>query len=146
MDLYEKIYKILTKSYIPLNERENLLKIEHELTNLKEKISKDTSCYYNDELKKLNNKKLNIIEDISCYHFYKLNNVENIYDLHGLRSNELITFLDAIFDYQIEKQNFNFKIITGNGKILKPKTIKYLKDYNVDFKIYGGQINIINFY
>ena len=145
MELYEKVFKILNNELIPQDKYNCLYDINNLIHSTKLKSTKITSCYYSDVLKELYSKKQNIIDDISCYRFY--NNIKNNYeyDLHGIYSNQVNSFLDAIFDYNILIKRFKFKIITGNGNVLKPKVIKYLNYYKVQFNIYKGVINVKDF-
>ena len=100
MDLYTKIYEIISKKYYP-------------------------------ELPKNKN-----LEDLCCYYFYVNNinfNRNNEIDLHNIIGKFVDTILDSIYDYCVEHQISEISIITGNGKVIKPKVRKYLIFYNMEY-------------
>lgn len=143
MDLYSKVYNILDNKLIPNECSNKLLEINNKIISNRLKINKLTASYYIEENDKLFKLKEDIIDDISCYNFYSNNEKLNSYDLHGIYGNQVDSFLDAIFDYNSERNNSNFKIITGNGHVIKPKVIKYLRFYNVKYKVLEGIIEVI---
>ena len=61
-------------------------------------------------------------------------NFDDSYDLHGCISPGLFDILDAILDYNFKKKTYSFFLITGNGNIVKPKVISYLKKNNLSNK------------
>lgn len=143
MDLYSKVYNILDSKLIPNECSNKLLEINNKIISNRIKINKLTAPYYIEENDKLYKLKNDIIDDISCYNFYSNNEKLNSYDLHGIYGHQVESFLDAIFDYNIENNNVIFKIITGKGSVIKPKVIKYLKFYNVKYKVLDGLIEIM---
>ena len=143
MDLYSKVYNILNNKLIPNECSNKLLEINNKIISNKIKINKLTAPYYTEENDRLFKLKEDIIDDISCYHFYSNNEKLNSYDLHGIYGHQVEAFLDAIFDYSYQNNNYSFKIITGNGHVIKPKVIKYLKFYNVKYKVLEGIIEIM---
>ena len=147
MSLYEKIYSILNGKLIPKDRSEDLENLHKTINITKNKINNMTSQYYSKKIGEINIIKDKIKDDITCYKFY-INNInnDNIYDLHGIHGNQVNYILDAIFDYHIEKNIHMFNLITGSGKVIKPKTIKYLKYFDVKYKMKNeGLIEIISY-
>ena len=149
MSLYDKVLNILEKKIIPENVENRLNANTTMINHAKQKINKQTAPYYIERIEELYMERKVILEDISCYNFYlntKGIDSEGIYDLHGIYGDQVNSFLDAIFDYNISLNSFCFKIITGNGHVLKQKVIKYLKLFNVTFKIENnGMLKIQSF-
>ena len=145
MSLYDKVYKILIGKYIPSNNYIKLNNINKLIHSTKLKCNKQTYTYYSEKIKELFEEKYNIIDEISCYEFYSNLKNNEIYDLHGIYGYQVDDFLDAIFDYNIFNKKFKFNIITGNGNVIKPKTIKYLKFFDINFEVSNGIIKINKF-
>ena len=145
MSLYDKVYKILKGEYVPSNNYVKLNNINKLIHSTKLKSNKQTAPYYSERIKELYDEKYNIIDEISCYEFYRnLKDNEN-YDLHGIYGYQVNDFLDAIFEFNILNNQRKFNIITGNGNVIKPKTIKYLNYFSVNFEIKNGVIKINKF-
>ena len=145
MDLYYKVIKILKYEYTPINNYTKLYDINKLIHNTKLKSNKITALYYSEKVKELYIKKYTIIDDISCYQFYCNLKDRYNYDLHGIYGYQVDRFLDAIFDYNISVNQNKFNLITGNGNVIKPKTIKYLKYFSINFEINNGVIKINRF-
>ena len=146
MDLYEKIYLILNEKLIPQSRYKDLEELYKTINNTKNKITNMTSQYYIEKLYEYNRLKYSIIDDNIAYEFYLKNKGTNKFDLHGIYGYQVDSILDAIFDYCILKNIISFNLITGSGKIVKPKTLKYLKYFNVRYKIENnGLIEIISY-
>jgi len=150
MSLYEKIYSILDGTLRPKDRSKDLENLHKTINITKNKINNITSQYYSEKINEINKIKDKIKDDISCYKFYinNINNINNgnIYDLHGIHGYQVNYILDAIFDYHIEKNIYMFSLITGNGKVIKPKTIKYLKYFDVKYRMKNeGLIEIISY-
>ena len=145
MSLYDKVYKILRCEYIPSNNYDKLNNINKLIHSTKLKSNKQTAPYYSERVKELYEEKYYIIDEISCFTFYSNLKDRETYDLHGIYGYQVNDFLDAIFDYNISNNQNKFNIITGNGNVIKPKTIKYLKYFSVNFEINNGVIKINKF-
>lgn len=145
MDLYDKVFKILKNEYVPFNYYSKLNNINKLIHSTKLKSNKLTAPYYSDRVSELYQIKYNIIDEISCFEFYYNLKDKNNYDLHGIYGYQVNTFLDAIFDYNIFINQKSFNIITGNGNVIKPKTIKYLKLFKVKFNVNSGVIKIVSY-
>lgn len=145
MDLYDKVLKILKYEYTPINNYTKLDDINKLIHSTKLKSNKLTAPYYSERVKELYEKKYIIIDDISCYEFYCNLKDRLNYDLHGIYGYQVDQFLDAIFDYNISVNQYKFNIITGNGNVIKPKAIKYLKYFSVNFEVNKGVIKINSF-
>lgn len=145
MTLYEKIYSILYKTYIPIDRHQDFINNNKLINDTKNKITKLTAGYYSNKLNNLVDIKFDIIEDIASYSFYENNkNHNNNFDLHNLYGNQIDSVLDAIFDYCYENDIYSFNLITGCGTVIKPKTLKYLRFYDVKFKTLNkGIIKVI---
>ena len=147
MELYDKIYLILIGKNIPKEKYMELNNINKTIHTIKNKINKINSAYYTDEIKKLELKKYEFIDDNTAFEFYLKNkNQNNYFDLHGLFGYQVYSVLDAIFDYCFEMKVKTFSLITGNGNVVKCKTIKYLQYFNVSFKIINNGLLEINKY
>ena len=72
--------------------------------------------------------------------------VNDSYDFHGMLGVALADILDAILDYHYDNKRGgvqSLKWITGNGKVIKPKIIRYLKQNNVRFtEINSGSLQV----
>lgn len=149
MSLYDKVLNILEKKLIPEDVVNRLNANSTMINHARQKINKQTAPYYVERIEELYIERNVILEDMSCYNFYentKCIDSESIYDLHGIYGNQVDSFLDAIFDYNISINNNCFRIITGNGNVLKQKAIKYLKSFNVIFKVENnGTLKIQSF-
>ena len=145
MSLYDKVYKILRYEYIPSNNYFKLNNINKLIHSTKLKSNKQTAPYYSERVKELYDQKYDIIDEISCFTFYNNLKDRDSYDLHGIYNYQVDSFLDAIFDYNISNNQNSFIIITGNGNSIKPKTLKYLNYFNVNYKVNKGLINILSF-
>lgn len=98
--MYDKIYNILDKKYLPP---------------------------YSENL-----------EDKCCYYFYHNNiNFENnnTIDLHHIIGKYVNDIMDSIYDFCMENYISQINIVTGNGKVLKPKVKKYLDLYNMKYEM-----------
>jgi len=144
MDLYTQIYNILIGESNPKDKSNELTILLNTINKIKSKINRSTSSYYGQQITNLENKKFLIMDEISSYNFYLKNkNSNNNFDLHEMYGYQINSVLDAIFDYCILKEIKSFHIITGNGNVIKPKVIKYLKYFNVSFKfINNGLLNV----
>ena len=133
------IYGILDKSYIPKNRIDDYNRIIDLINYYKnKKRTKYTSMYISDKIIKLLNKRDKVYDEIFAYSFCKSHNKKE-YDLHGALSYQIYDILDALFDYNTS----SFEIITGNGNVVKPKVIKYLKYFNIKYTFTNsGKIKI----
>tara|TARA_B100000524_G_C23470365_1_gene305864 strand:- start:214 stop:543 length:330 start_codon:yes stop_codon:yes gene_type:complete len=78
------------------------------------------------------------LEDKCCYYFYQ-NNLyfedNNTIDLHHIIGKYVNDIMDSIYDFCMENYISQINIVTGNGKVLKPKVIKYLDLYNMKYEM-----------
>ena len=82
--------------------------------------------------------KSNNLEDRYCYYFYQNNlyfNDNNTIDLHNIIGKYVNDIMDSIYDFCMENYIPQINIITGNGKVLKPKVKKYLEFYSMNYKM-----------
>ena len=145
MCLYDKVYNILNYKYIPSDNYYKLNQINNQIHSAKIKSNKLTASYYSERIKELYAKKYSIINEISCFKFYSNLNDRYTYDLHGIHGYQVDAFLDAIFDYNYIINQSKFNLITGKGNVIKLKTLKYLKYFNINFINLDGFFKIINF-
>lgn len=148
MTLYDLIYSILEGKYNPKNKYDELINVITSINKIKNKITKLTSGYYSIEIKKLENKRYELIDKNTAFEFYQKNNNMTSYyfDLHGLLGYQINSVLDAIFDFCYNKNIKQLFLITGNGNVVKNKTISYLKYFGIQFKFENnGLIKVYKF-
>ena len=89
------------------------------------------------------------LEDKCCYYFYQ-NNIyfedNNTIDLHHIIGKYVNDIMDSVYDFCMENYISQVNIITGNGKVLKPKVKKYLESYNMKYEMENSGNFRINIY
>jgi len=126
MTVYSNIYNILVGEYIPEDVKNNIYNVNLRMNNCNNSIT------IIDLLKEKNE-----LFEKKCYYNFWLNNknTTNKFDLHNIQSSFVNDILDAIYDYCIYNEIRQYFIITGKGTIIKPKVIKYLKEYNMKYDL-----------
>ena len=125
MTVYYNIYNILAGKLIPDDITDEMYHITSRINN----------CNNNITIIDLLKKKNHLLEDTCYYNFWKNNkNFDDKFDLHEIQGQFINDILDAIYDYCCNKKILKYYLITGNGAVIKPKVLKYLKEYKMKYE------------